>query len=208
MRTDVPVVPDADTAREWAVDELAKPEYRESSGLSLDAFWQWIGDLFARIGDLGSSLGIPGAVVVGLIVAGALALVIWLVLGPLRRARRRAAQGAIFEDDLRSWTEIRDAALAAAAGEDWDLATMEWFRASVRLEQQRGGIVDSAGVTAREAAARIGRAAPSLAAAVAEDAEAFDRARYGDGGLAREHADHAQETCAVVERRRRSEVSA
>ncbi|WP_297081617.1 DUF4129 domain-containing protein [uncultured Demequina sp.] len=204
MRADVPVVPDEETAQRWAIEELARPEYRENSGLSLDAFWEWLAGLFDRIGGLGSSLGIPGAVVVGLIVAGALALITWLVLGPLRRARRRSAPRAVFEDDARSWVEIRDAALAAASAENWDLATMEWFRASVRLEQERGDIVDSPGVTAHEAAARIGLAEPAVTDAIAADARAFDRARYGAGGLTREHAEHAQQTCARVERRCRA----
>ena len=205
MLANIPVDPDADTARDWAVDELARPEYREGSGLSLDPFWQWLANLFDRIGDVGGSLGIPGAVIVGVLVAALLALVTWLVLGPLRRARRGAASGAVFDDDERSWREMRDSARAAAARQDWDLATMEWFRAAVRFELERGAIMDSAGVTAREAATRIADAGPHARAAVLEDADAFDAARYGSGGLAQSRAQHAERTFVAIESRRTRE---
>ncbi|WP_144018954.1 DUF4129 domain-containing protein [Demequina sp. NBRC 110056] len=208
LRVDVPVDPDADTAREWAVDELAKPEYREGSGLSLDRFWEWIGELLSRIGGVGDSVGIPGAVLVGLIAAAAIGLVTWLILGPLRRSRRASGSGGIFDDDGRSWAQIRDAARAAQSAGDWDLAVMEWFRASVRLEQTREAILDSPGVTAHEAAARIGAIAPGARDAIGADAAAFDTARYGDGGLTADDARHAEATLAAVESRSTSKAPA
>lgn len=207
MRLTVPVDPDADTAREWAVDELAKPEYREGSGLSLDAFWEWLSELFDRIGDAGGSLGVPGAVVVGIIVAAALALITWLVLGPLRRSRQGAGSGAVFDDDARPWQQIRDSARAAQERGDWDLAVVEWFRASVRLELERGAILDSPGVTAHEAALRVGDATPPVQQDIQQDADAFDSARYGSGGLSAAHAEHAQATFAAVEQHRRTQAA-
>ncbi|MFV0633401.1 DUF4129 domain-containing protein [Demequina sp.] len=209
MLLSIPVDPDAETARRWAEDELAKPEYRENSGgLSLQAFWDWLDQLLARIGDMGGSLGVPGAVVVGIIVAAVLALVIWLVLGPLRRSRRGAGGLGVLDDDGRSWQEIRDSARAAQAAGDWDLAVMEWLRAVVRLELERGAILDSPGVTAREAAERIGAALPALAQAVRADALAFEQARYGSGGLGSTDAAHAERTFDAVERRRGAAVPA
>jgi hypothetical protein len=199
MQWAVPVDPDAETARQWAEDELSKPEYNEGSGVSLDAFWRWLGELFARIGDAGGSIGIPGAVLVAIIVIAVLALVTWLVLGPLRRARRRDTEGAVFDDDARSWRDIRDSARGAAARGDWDLAVMEWFRATVRLAVERGTIVDSPGVTAHEAAARIGLAVPAASDAVVAGGDAFDRARYGTGGLDAAAAATAEQTFAMVE---------
>ncbi|GIG55398.1 DUF4129 domain-containing protein [Demequina activiva] len=207
MLLDVPVDPDADTAREWAVDELAKPEYREGSGFSLDALWDWLGDLFDRIGDAGGSLGIPGALVVGLIVAAALALITWLVLGPLRRSRQGASAGAVFDDDSRPWRQIRDSARDAQSRGDWDLAVVEWFRAAVRLELERGAILDSPGVTAHEAALRVGDAVPRARAEISMDADAFDRARYGAGGLSEAQARHAEATFTAVESYRRTEAA-
>lgn len=202
MRLDVPVDPDADTARRWAEDELSKPEYQEGAELSLDGLWEWFGRLFERIGDAGGAIGIPGAIAVGLLVAALVALVTWLVLGPLRRSRRGATERAVFDDDARSWSEIRDAARAATAAQEWDLAVVEWFRATVRLEDARGVILDSPGLTAHEAATRIGTAAPAVVADVLADADAFDVARYGGGGLTREHAEHAEQTFDQVTQRR------
>ena len=207
MRADVPVLPDADSAREWAVEELAKPEYREGSGLSLDAFWEWLRELFARIGDAGGSLGVPGAVVVGIIVAAALALITWLVLGPLRRSRQRASAGSVFDDDSRPWRVIRDSAREAQARGEWDLAVVEWFRAAVRIELERGAILDSPGVTAHEAAMRVGEAVPPARVRIHDDAEAFARARYGAGGLGPSDAQHAESTFAQIESHRRTEAA-
>ncbi|WP_144276207.1 DUF4129 domain-containing protein [Demequina sp. NBRC 110053] len=206
MRAAIPVDPDAETARDWAVDELARPEYRQGGDWSIDQaiqrVWEWLVELFERIGGVGDSVGIPGALFVALLATAAVALVTWLILGPLRRSRRRAAGGGVLDGDERSAREIRASAVGAHAAGDWDLAVMEWFRATVRTELERGAIIDSPGVTAHEAAVRIGAIAPGARADVAADASAFDTARYGSGGLGAADADHARATCEAISARR------
>lgn len=198
MRVQIPVTPDADTAREWARDELAKPEYADQGTTWFESFLQWLQELFDGVGALGGAVGPLGTIALVLLVIGAVALIVWLVMGPLRRSRKAAPVGAVFDDDARSSAQIRDAATAAEKAGNLDLATMEWFRASVRLMEERRAITDSPGATAHEAAVRIESAVPALAGDVATDALAFDLARYGSGGLTATDAAHARTTCEAL----------
>ncbi|MFW7413658.1 DUF4129 domain-containing protein [Demequina sp. SO4-18] len=195
MHVEIPVTPDADTAREWARDELAKPEYSDQGTTWFEAFLRWVQDLFDGVGQLGGNLGPLGTIALVLLAVAAVAVIVWLVLGPLRRSRRSTSARAVFDDDARSSQRIREAAADAESRGAWDLATMEWFRASVRLMEERRAIADSPGVTVHEAAVRIETAVPALAGDVATDAMAFDLARYGSGGLTATDARHARDTC-------------
>lgn len=194
MRVDIPVTPDADTAREWAREELAKAEYIDQGTTWFESFLQWLQELFDGVGSLGGAIGPLGTILLVVLAVAAVGIIVWLVLGPLRRSRRAAAAGAVFDDDGRSSQQIHDAAATAGDEAQWDLAAMEWFRAAVRLMEERRMIVDSPGATAREAAVRIETAVPDLAGDVAVDAESFDIARYGSGGLTKTDADHARAT--------------
>lgn len=194
MRTDIPVVPDADTAREWARDELAKPEYRDQGTSWFERFLEWVSDLFDGLGALGGSMGPVGTIALVVLVTAVIGVILWLVLGPLRRSRRAVQARAVFDDDARSSEQIRGSAAAAERAAAWDLAVMEWFRAAVRVMEERRAITDSPGATAREAAVRIETAVPSLAGDVAADAQGFDTARYGSGGLTATEAAHARAT--------------
>lgn len=194
MHSEVPVTPDAETAREWARDELSKPEYADQGTSWFETFLDWVTELFNAVGSIEGSLGPITTVVIVLVVLGLVALVVWLVLGPLRRSRRSSTQGGMLEDDERSAQQMRDAALKAQDRGDWDTAAMEWYRASVRAMEERGRLADSPGATAREAAALIAAAAPALASEAAQSAHYFDVARYGAGGLGRAEAAQTRAT--------------
>ena len=183
MRRDIPVTPDADTAQEWARDELAKSEYADQGISWFERFLEWVSELFDNVGDLEGAFGTVGTVVLVVVALGIVALIVWLVLGPLRRSRRSHIRGGMLDDDERPSQEMHDAALAAEAAHDWDTAAMEWYRASVRRMEERGRLADSPGATAREAASLIAAAAPAVASAAAQSARYFDIARYGAGGL-------------------------
>lgn len=209
MHVEIPVTPDADTAREWARDELAKPEYADQGTTWFESFLEWLGDLFDGVGELGGAVGPWGTVLFVLLAVVAVGAIVWLVLGPLRRSRRADSAGAVFDDDSRSSDQIRAAADAAEGAGQWDLATMEWFRAAVRVMEERRTIVDSPGATAQEAATRIEASVPALAGDVAVDAQGFDVARYGSGGLTAADARHARATYdALVESRPRPRAEA
>ena len=66
-RFEVPVTPDAPTAREWLQDELTNPIYHQGPSL-LDRFLMWLQDLFAGTPALGLSGGWVALVLVVVIV--------------------------------------------------------------------------------------------------------------------------------------------
>lgn len=194
MRFEPPVTPDADTAREWARDELSKSEYADQGISWFEMFLEWVTEFFDNVGDVGGALGTVGTVVLIVLAVGIVALIIWLVLGPLRRSRRNQARDGMLEGDERSSQQMRDAALVAEKAGDWDTATMEWYRASVRRMEERGRLADSPGATAHEAAELIARAVPAMASDAAQSAHSFDVARYGSGGLSKAEAAQARAT--------------
>ncbi|SEJ20904.1 DUF4129 domain-containing protein [Demequina mangrovi] len=202
-----PLTPDADTARRWAVDELAQPEYSQGGTSWLVRILDWFSGLFDDVSaGTGGGVG-PVDIAIGAIIAAAVvALVVWLVVGPLRRTRRaRTAQG-LFEDDRTSAELERTAREAARAG-DWAAATLDLYRALILRLGERGALAVSAGLTAAEAASLAGRAVPELSAALAVDAEAFDGIRYGHAPATEATFAHVSETFAAA-RRPRSAVGA
>lgn len=202
MRFDVPVVPDADQAREWARDELSKTEYSDQGISWFEKFLGWVQELFDSIGSVSGDLSPVWVFVIVLLSIGLVAFVVWLILGPLRRSRRSRVQGGMLDDDARTSQQMQDAALAAEAARDWDTAVMEWYRASVRRMEERSLLADSPGATAREAAALIAKAVPRLASEAAQSAHSFDVARYGSGGLGEAEAAQARATFDALTRAR------
>lgn len=194
MRLDVPVTPDAETAREWARDELSKPEYASQGTSWFERFLEWVEELFNSMGSLGNNLGPLWTVLLVVLAVAIVGVVVWLVLGPLRRSRRRRVQVGMLDDDERSAQQMREAAITAQSNQDWDTAAMEWYRASVRRMEERGRLADSPGATAREAAQLIAQAAPAVASDAAQSAHYFDVARYGSGGLGEAEVAHTRAT--------------
>jgi uncharacterized protein YjeT (DUF2065 family) len=179
VRFEIPVEPDGEEARRWLQDELAKPEYRAAEPTWFDrlmkAIGDWLGDL------LGTGVGLPQPVVIGLIVLVVLVLVVvgLLVFG-LPRLRRRARSAVpLFDDgDTRDLTELRRAAEAAAAQGDWALAIEERFRAIVRGLVDRELIRVHPGTTARGVADASAAPLPAFAEELAAAAALFDEVRY------------------------------
>lgn len=211
MWTSIPVDPDADTAREWAINELAKREYTDAGESWIEAFWRWLTNLFqsiSRIGDGIGSLGAPGAIVFVVLGLGVVALIVWIVVGPLRRSRRAQATGEIFGGDDRDSAALgADAETAAAAG-DWTNALVHLYRAMVRHLDERGAIDIFAGMTAHEAAVAAGGAIPGIAGDLAVDADAFDDARYGRTPATESEYRHASATYAAIRATTKRRVSA
>jgi hypothetical protein len=177
VRTDVPVVPDAETAREWAVRELADPVYHEGPSL-LQRFLDWVGSLFDGAP---TGLGLPPALVGGLlvVVVGLVVGVALWVAGPVRAGRRAPASVVVLGDDTRSADDLRAAADAAAARGDWSTAVLERFRAVVRSLEERALLDDRPGRTAHEAAEAAGARLPARTAELRRAARLFDDVCYG-----------------------------
>ncbi len=151
MLFDVPVVPDADQARQWLERELADAVYRERESL-LQRFWDWLSDLFTSV-PFGGAEG-PWWLLGVLLLVALIAVIAFRVAGPVRRAERRDARSARVLDsgDLRDAEDLRAAANSAAATGDWALAVAERFRALVRALEDRAVLDERPGRTAREAA--------------------------------------------------------
>ncbi|MDN4482648.1 DUF4129 domain-containing protein [Demequina lignilytica] len=189
-----PVVPGADEARRWAVDELAKEEYASGGESWLARVLDWFSRLLDGLGDgIGGAVGPWGAIGIGILVAAVLALIVWLVVGPLRRNRRRAVEAELFDDDRDAAALDDDADRAARAG-DFATATMHAYRATIRRLAERSLIDLTPGLTAHEAAELGGGALAKLAVPLAADADVFDRIRYGHGGAGPEEYAHARAT--------------
>ncbi len=178
---DIPLEPDAETARRWLEEELSKPEYR-GGGNWLQQVLAWLNTQLERLLSTGSGSGglsAPTMVVLALLGALLTGAVIYLVVGPLRRSRATRRSASVFEDDEREATDIRSAAVNAALAEDWDTAVIERFRALVRGAEERHLVAVVPGMTAMEFTHEAGRRLPHHARDLATCADAFDGIRYG-----------------------------
>ncbi|WP_411701237.1 DUF4129 domain-containing protein [Conyzicola sp.] len=175
----VPVDPDAEQARQWLIDELAKPDYRAAQPTWFDRLSAAIGDWFAslRFGGIDGGPNL-GALLVILVVVAAL-VVAYLVFGLPRLARKSGVTGDLFGDaDDRDSTAIRAAAEAAAAAGDFELAIAEIFRSTARSLAERTVVTTSPGTTAHDFAMRAAAAFPDFSAALTTAAVSFDGVRY------------------------------
>lgn len=179
---DVPVVPDAETARRWARDELADPAYHETS--LLDRIIEWVLELLNKLFEGGEGTGADPRVVglVLLAVVVVVALVALWIAGPVRRSRRAAKERIVFDAaDVRTAEQMRAASAAAAEREDWHDAVLERFRAIVRSLEERALLEERAGRTALEVADDAGRQLPGLRDELLAASGVFNEVRYGDG---------------------------
>ena len=181
--TEPPLDPDADTARDWLGQELAKGEYVAAKPTLLDriinAVLEWLGSLVNDVP--GSPVDLTGLVLVALLVVAA--IVAAVLFGKPVAARRSAvaARRALFlDDDTRSAAELRAAAEAAAAAQDWSLAVAERFRALARDLSDRTLVAVRPGTTAHEVARRAAQPFPGEAEALELAARDFDDVRYLD----------------------------
>lgn len=176
VRGDVPVTPDADTARQWLREELLDPVYVDQPSL-LSRFLDWLTSLFAevRVLDVNPLAASIGIVLLVLVVAG----VAYFVAGPVRLSRRAGPSAAVFDDDERTAKDLRAAADVAASAGDWATAVVERYRAVVRSLEERVILDPRPGRTAHEAASDAAGRLPTLAEQLAAGARLFDDVRYG-----------------------------
>src|SRR6187402_2616957 len=167
MLFDVPVDPDRDTAQEWARDELAKQEYQTGTGTNwLARFMEWVQNLLESLGNgFGGAWGGWGLVGTIVLIAAVVGLIVWLVVGPLRRSRGHAIDDEALGDPTLTADDLAARATAAAREERWDLAVIEAYRSVIRTVEEREAIQTRAGMTALEASVAAGIALPSIAQA-------------------------------------------
>ncbi len=186
----IPIEPDADTARQWVVDELSKSAYQSTGPSWIQRLLDWLAGLLEGLGSASGDLGfagVPGALVaiaIGVFLVALIALIVW---GPMRSSRRRKASHAVFEDDARDSDSMRVAAEDAAARGDWTLAVIERFRSIVRDVEQSVWVAVVPGMTAYEFVTQAGMRVPALASEFDWAGDLFDRLRYGHDAGTKTH---------------------
>lgn len=175
----VPVDPDAQQARDWLVDELAKPDYRAAQPTWFDRLSSAVSDWLQSL-TVGAAGGPPGiGVLIVVLVVVAAVVIAFLVFGLPRLNRRSAVTGSLFgDDDARDAATIRRSAESAAAAGDYTVAVAEMFRATARGLAERTVLTTSPGTTAHDFAVRAATAFPDHRAPLGDAATAFDGVRY------------------------------
>lgn len=176
---EIPLTPDADTARQWVEDELQKPVYQQGESLA-DRFAQWLSDWIEELLSTSGTANVPvlGYLLGAVIFAVLLVLAVRFWAPALRQGRKRKGD-AVLEDDFRTADEIDAAADSAERGGLYSLAVLERYRAIVRRSEERVLIDDRAGRTALEAARDIGATLPDFVAPLLDAADLFGAVLYG-----------------------------
>ncbi|WP_051682002.1 DUF4129 domain-containing protein [Cellulomonas sp. HZM] len=184
---DAPVQPDGPTARRWAVEELAKPEYHDKRSL-LGRLLEWVLDQLDKL----SGVGVGGWQAAATVVVVTLVVVVlaFAVAGPVRRARAVREDGAVHDaDDVRTADQMRAAADAALASGDFSTAVVERFRALVRGLEERTVLDERPGRTASEAVHGAAARLPAVAGELDRAAASFSDVAYGGRAAARADAE-------------------
>jgi hypothetical protein len=181
LRQRVPVQPDSDQARQWAVEELARPEYQENQPGLVERVLNWILDQLSALTlpeGPGSRLGLALFV---LALAVGLGLILRYGGGLPRFTAAAGADGTdLFSGKVLDAAGHRAAADRAAAAGDWSAAVLERFRAVVRRLEERAVLRPQPGRTADEVAREAAGWLPDLAGELAAAALIFDDVRYGN----------------------------
>lgn len=194
LRFDVPVEPDADEAREWLINELAKSPYQAAKPTLFDQIAKAIQDWLNSL-TIGEAQG-PPALGIGilLIVLVAAIVVAIIIFGIPRLNRRSKVSGSLFgEDDERSAESMRRDAEDAASRGDFSTAIAEMFRSIARGLAERTILSTLPGTTAFGFARNAGENFPAQADRLTVAAGSFDDVRYlGRPGTQEQFAQVAQ----------------
>ena len=98
LSCEVPLTPDQGEARDWLLKELAKGEYGEIRGPIVGFVKNLIDDFFELLSWKGQGAPPISLILAILAIIVIAALVIVLILNPIRLARRRKS-GAVFEEE-------------------------------------------------------------------------------------------------------------
>lgn len=187
LSCEVPLTPDQGEARDWLLKELAKGEYGEIRGPIVGFVKNLIDDFFELLSWKGQGAPPISLILAILAIIVIAALVIVLILNPIRLARRRKS-GAVFEEET-SAPQVQASFDKAVAAQDWNLAYVWAYRLMVLGLDDHDIVSSTPGLTAREAADAATRVAPGLAPQLSAYAESFDQVRYGRAAVSRDEVD-------------------
>lgn len=187
LSCEVPLTPDQGEARDWLLKELAKGEYGEIRGPIVGFVKNLIDDFFRLLSWKGQGTPPISLILAILAIIVIAALVIVLILNPIRLAKRRKS-GLVFEDEI-SAPQVQASFDEAVAAQDWNLAYVWAYRLMVLGLDDHDVVSSTPGLTAREAADAATRVAPGLAPQLSAYAESFDKVRYGRAAISRDEVD-------------------
>lgn len=195
-----PPAHDPDRVRDLADQILAEPRYDRPPKSIPDRILDWFGEQIGKV--LGSLVGSgAGTVVAWLVVLGAVALVVYLVVRYGRGAslpRATQARPEVMVELSRTPAEWRAEAEALERDGRWSAALRCRHRALVGELVRRGAIPDQAGRTAGEYVADVTRSHPDRASAFAAATALFEAAWYGGAPTGRAESARFQELEADV----------
>lgn len=181
---EMPVEPDADQAREWVQDELAKRSYKDAGPGLIDRFWErigeWLNDLADGVGGLAPGKG-AFILVAGAVVLVAVAI---LVIRPRLNASVSRQTRVFSKEAVEKASDHRDRASRVAAEGRWGEALAEHFRAMVRSAEERAVFETRPARTAAEAGSELAAAFPGYRPEIMWLRQRFDEVLYGKGTAA------------------------
>ena len=183
---EIPLTPDQGEARDWLLEELAKGVYGEISGPIVSFVSDLIDGFFRLLSWRGEGTPPISLILTILAIIAIAALVVVLILHPIRLAKRRSR--SVFEEET-STPQVRASFDEAVASQDWNLAYVWAYRLMVLGLDDHDVVSSTPGLTAREAADAATRVAPGLAPQLSTYAETFDKVRYGHSTITREEVD-------------------
>ncbi|WP_182353729.1 DUF4129 domain-containing protein [Flaviflexus huanghaiensis] len=177
--------PEGDEARRWAEDELRQAKYSEPGMSLIERLGLWVLDILEKLNvSFGADAAWTGSIT--LIILVVIIAASTIIYGRLRsRTSANADRDIVLDDDRSAERLLRDAKRAHSAG-DYSSASVDYYRACIRILDRRGLIVATPGVTARESAVQ-GTAATGLP--LAPGAHIFDAVLYGGEKADAEDAD-------------------
>lgn len=183
---EIPLTPDQGEARDWLLEELSKGVYGEISGPIVSFVSDLIDGFFHLLSWRGEGTPPISLILTILAIIAIAALIVVLILHPIRLAKRRS--GSVFEEET-STAQVRASFDEAVASQDWNLAYVWAYRLMVLGLDDHDVVSSTPGLTAREAADAATRVAPGLAPQLSTYAETFDKVRYGHSTITREEVD-------------------
>ena len=183
---EIPLTPDQGEARDWLLGELSKGVYGEISGPIVSFVSDLIDGFFRLLSWRGEGTPPISLILTILAIIAIAALIVVLILHPIRLAKRRSR--SVFEEET-STPQVRASFDEAVASQDWNLAYVWAYRLMVLGLDDHDVVSSTPGLTAREAADAATRVAPGLAPQLSAYAETFDKVRYGHSTITREEVD-------------------
>lgn len=183
---EIPLTPDQGEARDWLLEELSKGVYGEISGPIVSFVSDLIDGFFRLLSWRGEGTPPISLILTILAIIAIAALIVVLILHPIRLAKRRSR--SVFEEET-SAPQVRASFDEAVASQDWNLAYVWAYRLMVLGLDDHDVVSSTPGLTAREAADAATHVAPGLAPQLSTYAETFDKVRYGHSTITREEVD-------------------